>query len=427
MKRKLLLLLLLFLSVRCITAQTSGLDDSIAGYFQELRNNMKQYQDLWNLDLYGPVLLVDPATRRIYSNFPDSAGILKRDGDIFTGLLPKMINIANTSLTWQGMSWAMIMLPFPQNKQERLDLLSHELFHRSQPALGFRASNPDNDHLDKREGRIYLRLELEALGLALKSSNNDEMREHLANAMFFRNTRYSLFPGAASNENRLEINEGLATYTGIMMSGRNDRENQEYFEKKLIEFRKYPTFVRSFAYITTPIYGFILNRSDKVWNKQVTDTTNLTDYFIKAFSVSVPPILCPDCLARYRYKEILDEETSREEEKVKQIAELKTLFIEKPHLDIPLEKMNISFDPRNIIPLEDYGNVYPVMRITDNWGILTVTGRALLSKNWDKVTVSEPAVMSSSKITGEGWTLELNENYKVEKNVPGGNYAVTKK
>jgi hypothetical protein len=185
--------------------------------------------------------------------------------------------------------------------------------------------------------------------------------------------------------------------------------------------------VRSFAYITTPIYGFILNRSDKVWNKQVTDTTNLTDYFIKAFSVSVPPILCPDCLARYRYKEILDEETSREEEKVKQIAELKTLFIEKPHLDIPLEKMNISFDPRNIIPLEDYGNVYPVMRISDNWGILTVTGRALLSKNWDKVTVSEPAVMSSSKITGEGWTLELNENYKVEKNVPGGNYAVTKK
>ena len=89
--------------------------------------------------------------------------------------------------------------------------------------------------------------------------------------------------------------------------------------------------------------------------------------------------------------------------------------------------MNISFDPRNIIPLEDYGNVYPAMRITDNWGILTVTGGALLGKNWDKVTVSEPESISSEKITGEGWTLELKDTYKVEKNLPGGNYTVRKK
>jgi hypothetical protein len=427
MRRILFLLLLLIFPAKYITAQTSGFNDSIASYFQEIRHNTILYKDLWNLDLYGPVLLVDPATRKIYSNFPDSDGILKQDGNIFTGLLPVMINIANTSLTWQGMSWAMIMLPLPPNKQERLDLLSHELFHRSQHLLGFGSANSDNDHLDKREGRIYLRLELEALDLALKTSDPDEIREHLANAMFFRKTRYSLFPGSATNENRLELNEGLATYTGIMMSGRNDQEKQVYFEKKLIEFQKYPTFVRSFAYITTPLYGLILSRSDKSWNKQITDTTNLTDYFIKAFGVSVPPILCPDCLARYRYKEILDEETSREEEKVKQVAEFKRLFIEKPHLDIMLEKMNISFDPRNIVPLEEYGNVYPVMRITDSWGILTVSGGALLGRNWDKVTVSEPVVMSSEKITGDGWTLELKDSYKVEKNLPGGNFTVRKK
>jgi len=427
MKQKFFLLLLLFSLAKYIEAQTSGFNDSIAICFQEIRHNTIQYKDLWNLDLYGPVLLVDPATRKIYSNFPDSAGILKQNGNIFTGLLPIMINIANTSLKWQGTSWAMIMLPLPQNNQERFDLLSHELFHRSQPVLGFRLANSDNDHLDKREGRIYLRLELEALDLALKTSDADEIREHLANAFFFRKTRNSIFPGSAINENRLELNEGLATYTGIMMSGRNDQEKQAYFEKKLIEFQKYPTFVRSFAYITTPLYGLILSRLDKSWNKQVNDTTNLTDYFINAFRVSVPVILCPDCLARYNYKVILDEETGREEEKARQIAEFKKTFIEKPHLDIILEKMNISFDPRNIIPLEEYGNVYPSMRITDNWGILTVTGGALLSKNWDKVTVSEPVVMSSEKITGEGWTLELKDSYIVEKNIPGGNSNVRKK
>jgi hypothetical protein len=67
------------------------------------------------------------------------------------------------------------------------------------------------------------------------------------------------------------------------------------------------------------------------------------------------------------------------------------------------------------------------MRITDNWGILTVTGGALLSKNWDKVTVCEPAVMNSEKISGEGWTLELNHAYKVEKNLSGRNYSLKKK
>jgi hypothetical protein len=427
MKRKLLLLIFLILPAAYVAAQTPGFNDTIAGYFREIRQNTKLYKDLWNLDLFGPVLLVDPQTRTIYSNFADSAGILKPEGDIFTGLLPARINIANTSIIWSGKSWAMITLPLPQNKQERLDLLSHELFHRSQPALGFRTVNSDNDHLDKREGRIYLRLELQALDLALKTSEPVMIREHLSNAVFFRKTRYSVFPGASVNENKLELNEGLAAYTGFMMSGRDDRESLDYFNNKLIEFQKYPTFVRSFAYFTTPIYGFILSKSEKEWNKQITDTTNLTDYFIRAFGLSVPPILCPDCLARYNYKDILDEETTREEEKVKQIAEFKKTFIEKPHLEILLEKMNISFDPRNIIPLEEYGNVYPSMRISDNWGILTVTGGALLSKNWDKVTVSEPAVMSSEKITGEGWTLELNDAYKVEKILSGGNFALKKK
>lgn len=47
------------------------------------------------------------------------------------------------------------------------------------------------------------------------------------------------------------------------------------------------------------------------------------------------------------------------------------------------------------------------MRISDNWGILTVTGGALLGSNWDRVTLSEPAVVSANKVTGRGWLLEL--------------------
>lgn len=158
-----LVLILISFSAGLSNGQDKISSDTIRSYFREIKANTNHYKNLWNIDLYGPILLVDPKSRIVYSNFPDSAGLLKQDGKIFSGILPTNINIANTAINWSGKSWAMIMLPLPQNKPERLDLLSHELFHRSQPLLGFKINNPANSHLDQKEGRIYLRLELEAL------------------------------------------------------------------------------------------------------------------------------------------------------------------------------------------------------------------------------------------------------------------------
>jgi hypothetical protein len=423
-----IIFLLFILTLPEVTSgQTMNFNDSVAVYFQEIQTNTSHYKDLWNLDIYGPVLLVDPGSRKLYANYPDSAGVLKMDGKIYSGFLHVSINIANTAIKWNGRSWAMIMLPLPDDTKDRLNLLSHELFHRSQPSLGFHMLNVENNHLDKRDGRVYLRLELEALRQAMTAKTIDETHSHLANALFFRKTRYSLFPGAATSENLMELNEGLAEYTGTIMSGRNDIETVIYLEKRLIEFQNNPTFVRSFAYITTPLYGIILQRSDKYWNRNITDATNLTDYFTKAFNISVPVNLCSECISQYGSEKILSEEIARETEKAKLLAELKSIFIEKPHLEIRLEKMNISFDPRNIMPLEGYGTVYPTMRISDNWGILTVTGGALLGSNWDKVILSEPTMITPEKISGNGWMLELNKEYIFEKNSSDGNYLLKKK
>lgn len=427
MKRKIFLQLLIFVLFTASYGQGTNFNDTASVYFLEIKANTSYYRDLWNFDLYGPILLVDPATRKIYANYPDTAGILTLKGKIYTGLLPNSINIANTAITWNGRSWAMIMLPLPRSKQERLDLMSHELFHRSQAALGFHMSNNDNNHLDTRDGRIYLRLELEALRQTLTSSSKYEVIDNLANAIFFRETRYSLFPGAVSSENLMELNEGLAAYTGLMMSGRSSAEAISYFEKKLIEFQKWPTFVRSFAYLTTPIYGFILNRTDKSWNRQIVDTTNLTSYFIRAFGLKIPVILCPDCLNKYGSDKIINEENRREEDRLKQIAEFKKIFIENSHLEIKLEKMSISFDPRNIVPVEGYGSVYPTLRVSGIWGILTVTGGALLGTRWDRVILSEPVMITANRVTGNGWILELNDGFIVKKDSSERNYVLLKK
>lgn len=425
--RKVFLVLILI----CVNAAISiGQDkissDTISAYFGEIKANTGNYRSLWNIDLYGPILLVDPKTRVVYSNFPDSTGILKQDGGIITGILPIDINVANTAITWSGRTWAMIMLPLPSAKSERLDLLSHELFHSSQPLLGFKIGNPSNSHLDQKDGRIYLRLELEALQQAVGSESQTEISRHLSNALSFRNHRYAIYKDAKASENSLELNEGLATYTGIFMSGRDDNQIKDYLRNKIVEFQDYPTFVRSFAYLTIPFYGNLLSKYDKYWNHQTDNNTNLTDFFIKSFGLEIPDNPGEEIMVQYGLLTISAEETKREERIRQLISDYKAKFIEQPHLVIRFEKMSVSFDPRNIMPIEGFGTVYPTMRVSDNWGILTVTGGALLGTNWDKITLSEPTLTNGNKVAGDGWTIDLNSGYSIEKSSHDKNYSIRK-
>lgn len=138
-------------------------------YFSEFKNAAEQYKSLWDINLYGPILLIDSETRTIYANETDKENNLKPQGEVYVGTLPKTVNIANTAIEWEGKRWAMIMLPLSDNAKNRINLLGHESFHRVQPTLGFKLNNADNNHLDQKEGRIYLRLELEALKQAIQA------------------------------------------------------------------------------------------------------------------------------------------------------------------------------------------------------------------------------------------------------------------
>ncbi|GGE50089.1 hypothetical protein EV200_109143 [Pedobacter psychrotolerans] len=431
MMKKFYITILLFIFIQTAFGQkVSTFQDSISTYFNEIKDEAKKHQQLWGKDLYGPILLVNPSTRKLFANFPDTAGILRDDDKIYSGILPKEVNIANTSVSWNGKRWAMIMLPLPADKQGRLNLLAHELFHVSQPALGFKLFNNENNHLDQKDGRIYLRLELEALQNAVQTTNENKRKMHLTDALIFRKYRYSLYPGADTTENLLELNEGIAEYTGLVISGRNEKQTIEHFVKSINSFLRNPTFVRSFAYQTTPIYAYLLAITKKSWNREITVKTNLTDYFIKKFDLSLPNDLkkATDLrLYQYNGAVIISEEKAREEQTKKMIAEYKSKFITQPHFELVFEQMNVSFDPRNLMPIENKGTVYPNIRVTDKWGILTVDNGALMSISWDKISVTIPLKNENNSITGDGWKLELKENYSIVKDDITGNYKLTKK
>lgn len=428
---KSLTLVLLLLNSLTSISQIRTLEDTLSNYLNEVKKVTFANKEFWGIDLYSPIFFVDPNTRTIYANSSDIDGILKQSKRLYIGGLPKSINIANTALTWGGKQWAMIILPLPKDKRDRLNLITHELFHGAQPQLNFNLNNADNNHLDEKDGRVYLRLELEALKSAILSSSDKTIRNHISNALTFRRARYQLYPKADSTENLLELNEGMAEYTGFVLSGRNDQQILKHITESMSQFLNNKTFVRSFAYQTTPIYGYLLSKSKRYWNKDISANTNLSDYFENSFGIKVSfnsLEKARSVLKIYNGELIISEETKREESNIQLVKSQIEKFVTNPHFELLFEKMNVSFDPRTIISLHKFGTVYPSIRITDNWGILTVQDGALMSPNWNKITITAPTETDSNIIKGNGWTLELNlDLYTIRKDIYSANYHLTKK
>lgn len=405
--------------------------DSIRFYFNEVKQATYRHKYLWNKDLYGPMLLVDPVARWVYANEPDNAGLLTFKDSIYTGTLPREFGAANTSIEWNRKNWAMILLPLPKNQYDRTDLIVHELFHSAQPSLGFDLPGSDNHHLDQRDGRIYLRLELAALEEALKGRTLQESEEHIQNALLFRKYRHLLYRSSAESENRMELLEGLPTYTGQVMSGRSRAELREYLRGRLALFKAAPSFVRSFAYETVPVYGFFLSMKNDHWNMDITSETDLTDYFSEAFGLDQRIVLrtfVQQVAEEYGGKAIEAAEIARSEKNMKRVEEYQKLFLDTPHLEIGLENVNVEFNPLTLVPLEeDEGIVYPTARLSDRWGVLSVTRVGVLlgpGNRW--AIVSEPVEIQGNGAVGDGWTLQLNQGYYVEK-LNSGDYRVARK
>ena len=132
------------------------------------------------------------------------------------GLTTAFSGFANTALEWGGSRWTTVVWRMvPADAHARARMFLHELFHRIQPQLGFMIADGRNDHLDTLEGRYWMQLEWRALSKALGASGEKRVAA-LRDALSFRAERRRRFPGAAENERPLEMNEGLAQYTGTV-------------------------------------------------------------------------------------------------------------------------------------------------------------------------------------------------------------------
>lgn len=380
---------------------------------------------LWGKCLYGPMMFVDPNSRFAIANGPDAKGALHPSGGVWEGYLPEGVRFANTAMEWSGVHWTMVNWPLPEEGHLRQKLMMHECFHRIQKSLALEVKDHSCGHLDTKEGRIWLQLEWRALAEALVTQG-PLRRRAIQDALLFRTHRRSIFPEAATIEQDMELNEGLAEYTGIRSSARSEAQTLIDALVALEAGARKPTFVRSFAYASGPVYGLLLDASTSTWRNQLKGHPDLGELLRKALAIRVLPRGEASAIkhaTKYGLLELTQDEASRDEERKSKVAHFRSQLVEGSVLILPRTRdFNYSFDPNNVVPLGELGLVYPTIQGTDFWGTVDVSRGALMTAV--DLRVPAPENLDARPLKGAGWSMDLAPGWNLLPDSRTGDYRL---
>lgn len=405
-------------------ADTSGAAQAMRDY---LAATARDGGRLWGRSLAGPMILVDPETRTAFASEEPPGGTFTERNGLWAGTIPEGIPVANFALTWVNRRWAMVLLPVPTDRFLALQLLVHESFHGIQEELGL--SRPDrlNAHLDERDGRYWLRLELRALGAAL-AARGEKSRAAAGDAMRFRAARLARYPGADTLENSLELAEGLAEYTGTRVALDYLRLPERRAATLARDFEGRKTFVRSLGYGTGPGLGLLLDRFHPGWRRRV-GQDGFAPLLVTVLGLaSTAATEAAGAAGRYGGDSLSAEEGRRAEARSRMLAEYRARLIEGPVLELRQQRLQRAFNPNELVPAGGDGTIYPTGTFGAAWGSLEVErGGALLALDFSLLRLPAPASPEGATITGDGWTLTLAEGWALAPGTRAGDWTVVKR
>ncbi len=380
---------------------------------------------LWGRSLAGPLLFVDPVTRTVLADSADTEGRLTPWGAYYTGQLPPSENAANTAVRWARRTWAMIMWPPTADSLQRRVLFAHELWHRIQRELGLPSTAPGNAHLGTRDGRLWLRLEGRALRRSIDAHGAARTRA-IGDALAFRRQRQARFPGADSTERLLEMHEGLAEYTGVVLATPSGEGRTALVTSRLAMLDTTTHFERDFAYRTGPAYGFLLDELVPGWRAGLTGGDDLSRLLERALGGEQSGSRSATVRANgYGSPAVRRDEDARDRRGRAKVAALRARFATGPLLELPLHEMKLGFDPAQVEALDSLGSVYGKLRLSDRWGVLECDASGgLVTADWSKVIVPAPADTTGRRLTGPGWVLDLAPSWRMAPGRRRGDWTV---
>ncbi len=387
--------------------------------------------NLWGQNLYGPLMYVDRQSRKIFANQQDKEGLLKLRDGIYTGLFPKESIISTSAVNFGGTSFGMAPLPDEEDDYRITTRAVHSLFHKYQQTIGIDPEYFNAINMDEKEARIWIKLEWKALRKAINSTG-EEQKLAIRDALIFRGTNRETFPGYTSMENRFETYEGLATFTYLLLTTKSPEEYKSKLFENLDRIYSYQSYSRSYGSIHGALYATLLYFKGFDFKTITTDTIDLGDKVREICQIELP-VVCRDVAGsisiNYNLAEIYNEEEKRLQEIKEGLHKQVSIFTEKPVVLLELESPSFDFEPEDVHFLDTLGTLYQSMRVSDNWGKLSVdkTG-CLVSNNYKYLRITAKGLkIEKNHIYGEGWQiimndgweiLESDQNYFIRKSVP---------
>jgi hypothetical protein len=412
------MLFLLVLLGNATTADAQVQPQLAQRYFEEVTKLCERDAGrLWGVSLCGPMVIFDPATRTRATSQPEPEG-----------QPPRFPGGADGPVSWGGLRWfAFPLFMLPQNDADvRQQLLLHGLFHRIQPALSFMQGNSDgfNEHLDTLEGRVWMQLEWRALRRAVESSGSDRA-EAIADALAFRRERRRLFPGAADNERREEIREGLASYTGVAAWANSPADAHSAAATALAGGELQQSFVGNFEAASGPAYGVLLDDLMPGWRRQLTPTSDLGDLLASAIN---RPLTTDLAVAAERYDgaALRRAEEARDRAQQVRVTELRRRFVDGPVLTMPGVGSGTS-DTTGSVGIPGVGTVFfRNFTLSAQWGRLTANGGVLRSADGSTLSVPVTEPLEGTTLQGNGWSATLNPGWVVRPAARAGSFTIVR-
>ncbi len=389
-------------------------------YFERIKETTaKDDGKLWGQNLYGPIMYVDQVSRTIYANMPDEEGLLKEKDGIYTGIYPKEKVINNIAVEYGGTLFAMANLPSREDDYRIYARAVHGLFHVFQAKNNLDPGGYNTLHMNEPKARLWLKLEWKALEAALMSDSLSRQLS-LRDALIFRGARHEYYPGMVKEEVKFEDYEGLATFTYTLLC----TENKDEFRTRLIEYMKRTyenqSYVYSFGFIHGALYAYLLHDAGFDFRKINTPGTDLAALSAEAYNIQLPDV-CRDVAGsiavNYNLEQIKEEENKRQSEMSEVIRNKVGLFMEKPVVYIELISPSFSYEPEDINSLDTLGTLYSSIRVSDDWGKITVDAPGcLVSNNLKFLRITAKGFKEEKNhYWGDGWHLMLNDSWQIVK------------
>ena len=371
---------------------------------------------LWGVSICAPMVIGDARTQTFATSQPPPDAPRS-----------KLIGILMGPIQWGDTMWAALVWDMVANQPTnvRNAMFLHESFHIVQnKPLGLGVETNSAEHLDTVEGRYWLRLEWHALARALRDSGETRTLA-IRDALAFRQARYARFPDKVETERALDINEGLASYTGIVLAAQSAADAIASALDELKGQESGESYVRTAAYASGPAYGLLLDAASPGWTRTVRASDNPAVLLMRALGVQ-PSADAAAAATRYRGAELRAAEEQREQERQARIAELRRRFVDGPVLVMPGGGGGFS-DSHGAVVIPNVGTIwFGDYRQKGPWGALEANKGVLVSTDGRTRRLPAPVRRDDGAISGDGWTLKVAPGWVVREGPRRGDYEVVR-